>query len=195
MGKLEKNGKGIVLMHDIHKTTAKSVPLLLVALKEKGYKIVHMRAKGELKTLAEYDQMIEKDAKGLPVAGAEKPVSAIVKTVAGDTPESEKSQSEKAAAQTAAPEEPVKAEAEPPASSAPAAAGDTSAPGTPSEATMETTAASTPAQHANGAPETTASIGTMEEGAQADDAKAPPAKKPKGWMQRASDVWKALVGE
>ena len=188
MGKLEKNGKGIVLLHDIHKTTAKAVPLLLAALKEKGYKIVHMRAKGELKTLAEYDQMIEKDAKGLPVAGAEKPVSAIVKTVAGDAPESEKQQGDKAAAQTAAPEEPVKAQAETPANSAPAATADTSAPGTPSEATLETTAASTPAQPANSAPETTASISTVEEG-------APTAKKPKGWMQRAADAWKALVGE
>jgi peptidoglycan/xylan/chitin deacetylase (PgdA/CDA1 family) len=90
LAKLEKNGnKGIVLMHDIHKTTAKALPMLLVALKEKGYKIVHLKAKGEVKTLAEYDAAIEKDAKGLPQVGAERPTSSIVKTIEGEAPAGE----------------------------------------------------------------------------------------------------------
>ncbi len=88
MAKLEKNGKGIVLMHDIHKTTAKAVPLLLAALKEKGFKIVHLKAKAEVTTLPEFDAAIEKDAKGLPQVGAEKPASSVVRTVEG-TPTAE----------------------------------------------------------------------------------------------------------
>ncbi|RUO99392.1 polysaccharide deacetylase family protein [Hyphomicrobium sp.] len=91
MQKLDKRGKGIILMHDIHKTTAKAVPMLLAELKAKGYKIVHMTAKGQVTTLAEYDQAIEKEAKGLPQVGAERPVSSIVKTVGGTPPTSEAS--------------------------------------------------------------------------------------------------------
>lgn len=81
IGKLEKRGKGIVLMHDIQPSTAKALPLLLKELKAKGYKIVHMRAKDQVKTLAEFDALIEKDVKGLPAAGSEKPTSSVVKTV------------------------------------------------------------------------------------------------------------------
>ncbi len=55
MQKLDKRGKGILLMHDIHKTTAKAVPMLLAELKAKGYKIVHMTAKAPVTTVAEYD--------------------------------------------------------------------------------------------------------------------------------------------
>ena len=36
-----------------------SIATLLGELKSRGYKIVHMKAKGELKTLAEYDAAIE----------------------------------------------------------------------------------------------------------------------------------------
>ncbi len=43
MEKLEKNGKGIVLMHDFQTVTAHAVPALLAQLKEKGYKIVVSR--------------------------------------------------------------------------------------------------------------------------------------------------------
>ncbi|MET0408593.1 MAG: polysaccharide deacetylase family protein, partial [Hyphomicrobium sp.] len=86
MQKLDKRGKGILLMHDIHKTTAKAVPLLLAQLKAKGYKIVHVTAKLPVTTVAEYDQAIEKEAKGLPQIGAERPMSSIVKTIEGTPP-------------------------------------------------------------------------------------------------------------
>lgn len=86
MQKLDKRGKGILLMHDIHKTTAKAVPMILAELKAKGYKIVHMTAKFPVTTVAEYDQAIEKEAKGLPQVGAERPVSSIVKTIDGPAP-------------------------------------------------------------------------------------------------------------
>ena len=91
MQKLDKRGKGILLMHDIHKTTAKALPMLLAQLKAKGYKIVHMTAKSPVTTVAEYDQAIEKEAKGLPQIGAERPVSSIVKTVGGTAPVEESS--------------------------------------------------------------------------------------------------------
>lgn len=81
MARLDKKGKGIVLFHDIQPHTAKAMPAFLAALKEGGYKIVQMKAAGELKTLAEYDALIEKDVKGLPAAGAERPLSSVVKTV------------------------------------------------------------------------------------------------------------------
>ncbi|MCC7253926.1 polysaccharide deacetylase family protein [Hyphomicrobium sp.] len=81
MKRLEKRGKGMVLMHDIQPHTAKAMPGLLTALKAGGYKVVHMRAKDELKTLAEYDKLIEKDVKGLPAAGSERPLSSVVRTV------------------------------------------------------------------------------------------------------------------
>ena len=84
MQKLDKNGKGILLMHDIHKRTAEALPMLLAELKAKGYKIVHMTPKAPATTVAEYDAAIEKDAKGLPQVGAERPMSSIVHTVGGE---------------------------------------------------------------------------------------------------------------
>jgi peptidoglycan/xylan/chitin deacetylase (PgdA/CDA1 family) len=80
MNKLERKGKGILLMHDIQPTTAKAVPQLLAELKAKGYKVVHLKPKAELKTLAQYDAMIEKDVKGL-AAGHDRPMSSVVRTV------------------------------------------------------------------------------------------------------------------
>jgi len=81
MNKLEKRGKGILLMHDIKKVTAKAMPKLLDALKAGGYKIVHMTAAGNSKPIEKYSKMIEKHVKGLPSAGNAKPTSSIVKTV------------------------------------------------------------------------------------------------------------------
>ena len=52
MKKLEKNGKGIILMHDIQPHTAKALPALLAALKTGGYKVVNMKSKDDVKTLA-----------------------------------------------------------------------------------------------------------------------------------------------
>lgn len=81
MAKLEKRGKGIVLMHDVVPSTGKGVPDLLKALKDGGYKIVHMKPKGEVKTLAEFDALIEKDVRGLAPAGSDRPTSSVVRTV------------------------------------------------------------------------------------------------------------------
>ena len=40
MKKLDKLGKGIILMHDFHKHTAEALPALLRKLKEGGYKVM-----------------------------------------------------------------------------------------------------------------------------------------------------------
>lgn len=39
---LEKTGKGIILLHDLKDNTAAALPDLLAALKEKGYRLVHI---------------------------------------------------------------------------------------------------------------------------------------------------------
>jgi len=77
--KLEKSGKGIILMHDFQRHTAEALPLLLRRLKAGGYKVVQMKAKAPLQTLAEYDDALVKDMK-LPVAST-RPVNNVVQTV------------------------------------------------------------------------------------------------------------------
>jgi peptidoglycan/xylan/chitin deacetylase (PgdA/CDA1 family) len=42
MTRLEKRGKGILLLHDIHKSTVAALPELLKELKEKGFRVVHL---------------------------------------------------------------------------------------------------------------------------------------------------------
>ncbi len=79
--KLEKKGKGILLLHDIQPGTARAVPLLLSELKAKGYKVVHMKAKAAATSLPEYDVIVENSVKGLPAVGTEKATSAVVRTV------------------------------------------------------------------------------------------------------------------
>jgi peptidoglycan/xylan/chitin deacetylase (PgdA/CDA1 family) len=79
MTKLDKQGKGIILMHDLQKHTAEALPTLLRRLKAGGYKVVQMKAKASLETLAEYDAGLIKDMK-LP-AVASRPVGAVVQTV------------------------------------------------------------------------------------------------------------------
>lgn len=79
MTKLEKQGKGIILMHDFQKHTAEALPTLLQRLKAGGYKVVQMKAKAPLQTLAEYDDALARDMK-LPIAGA-RSVGSVVQTV------------------------------------------------------------------------------------------------------------------
>lgn len=79
MRKVEKNGKGIILMHDFQKHTAEALPELLKKLKAGGYKVVAMRAKAPVQTIAQYDEDIVKDLK-LPTVSS-RPVSSVVQTV------------------------------------------------------------------------------------------------------------------
>jgi peptidoglycan/xylan/chitin deacetylase (PgdA/CDA1 family) len=79
MTKVNKLGKGIILMHDFQKHTAEALPTLLSRLKAGGYKVVQMKAKAPVQTLAQYDAEVVKDAK-LPTISA-RPVSSVVQTV------------------------------------------------------------------------------------------------------------------
>ena len=80
MTKLEKHGKGIVLMHDFQKHTADAVPELLKQMKAAGYKIVHVRAKAPIETIAMYDEMLVKEQK-LPTV-SQRPTASVIREVA-----------------------------------------------------------------------------------------------------------------
>ncbi|UGV26423.1 polysaccharide deacetylase family protein [Rhodopseudomonas boonkerdii] len=79
MTKLDRLGKGIILMHDFQKPTAEALPELLRRLKAGGYKVVLMRAKAPVQTIASYDEALAKDAK-LPTVST-RPLSSVVTTV------------------------------------------------------------------------------------------------------------------
>jgi len=79
MTKVDKLGKGIILMHDFQKHTAEALPTLLRRLKAGGYKVVQMKAKTTMQTLPQYDEALLKDQK-VPVAST-RPVSSVVQTV------------------------------------------------------------------------------------------------------------------
>jgi peptidoglycan/xylan/chitin deacetylase (PgdA/CDA1 family) len=79
MAKLQKHGKGIALMHDFQGVTAQALPELLNQLKAGGYKVVHMKAKDPIKTIAQYDELLLKDVK-LPTV-SDRPTSSVVREV------------------------------------------------------------------------------------------------------------------
>ena len=79
MKKVDKLGKGIILMHDFQKHTAEALPELLTRLKAGGYKVVAMRAKTPVQTLPQYEEELAKDSK-LPTVSA-RPVSSVVQTI------------------------------------------------------------------------------------------------------------------
>jgi peptidoglycan/xylan/chitin deacetylase (PgdA/CDA1 family) len=77
--KLDKLGKGIILMHDFHKHTAEALPELLKRLKAGGYKVVAMKAKAPVQVLPQYEEELAKDVK-LPTVSS-RPVSSVVQTI------------------------------------------------------------------------------------------------------------------
>jgi len=79
MGKLDKLGKGIILMHDFQKHTAEALPELLKRLKEGGYKVVQVKAKTKVQTIAQYDEEVVKGLKQ-PVVNS-RPLSSVVETI------------------------------------------------------------------------------------------------------------------
>jgi peptidoglycan/xylan/chitin deacetylase (PgdA/CDA1 family) len=79
MKKVDKLGKGIILMHDFQKHTAEALPVLLRKLKAGGYKVVQMRAKAPVQTVAQYDEGIVKDLK-LPTVST-RPLNSVVQTI------------------------------------------------------------------------------------------------------------------
>jgi peptidoglycan/xylan/chitin deacetylase (PgdA/CDA1 family) len=79
LAKLKKFGKGMVLMHDFQQATAAATADLLKDLKTNGYKIVFMKPKDPVKTIAKYDELIVKDQK-LPTVSS-RPTSSVIRTI------------------------------------------------------------------------------------------------------------------
>jgi peptidoglycan/xylan/chitin deacetylase (PgdA/CDA1 family) len=79
MAKLKKNGKGIILMHDFQHATAQAAADLLKDLKAGGYKVVFMKPKFEVTTIASYDDMVLKSMK--ITGGDTRPTSSVVRTI------------------------------------------------------------------------------------------------------------------
>jgi peptidoglycan/xylan/chitin deacetylase (PgdA/CDA1 family) len=82
MKKLEKHGKGIILMHDFQHATAEAVPELFKKLKAGGYKVVQVVGKTPLEPLPEYKQAVLKEiGGGLDEA---RPMSSVIQTIQGN---------------------------------------------------------------------------------------------------------------
>ena len=79
MTKLEKHGKGIILMHDFQRATAEAMPELLRQLKAGGYKVVHVVPHQPVTTVAKYDEMVTQQDK-LSTNNA-RPESSVVHTI------------------------------------------------------------------------------------------------------------------
>jgi hypothetical protein len=61
------------------------VPTILNELKANGYKVVHMRAKGSLATLPQWDEAAKAEIKGN--VGTDRPVSSVIRTIEEATPQ------------------------------------------------------------------------------------------------------------
>ena len=79
MTKLQKHGKGIVLMHDFQSGTSRALPQLLAELKAGGYKIVHMKSRSPVTTLPQYDAELQRGQKLGPVN--ERPTRSVVRDI------------------------------------------------------------------------------------------------------------------
>jgi peptidoglycan/xylan/chitin deacetylase (PgdA/CDA1 family) len=79
MAKLKKHGKGIVLLHDFQRVTAEAAMDMLNDLKAGGYKVVFMKPKFPVTTIASYDEAVLKQLKG-PV-GDGRPTESVVRTI------------------------------------------------------------------------------------------------------------------
>ncbi len=80
LAKLKKHGKGIVLMHDFQQATAAAANDLMRDLKANGYKVVFMKPKDPIKTIASYDEEVRKSSSKLPTVST-RPTSSVVKTI------------------------------------------------------------------------------------------------------------------
>jgi peptidoglycan/xylan/chitin deacetylase (PgdA/CDA1 family) len=79
MSKLEKHGKGIILMHDFQRGTAEAMPELLRQLKAGGYKVVHVVAHQPVTTIPKYDEMVTQQDK--LSANNTRPASSVLHTI------------------------------------------------------------------------------------------------------------------
>ena len=82
MKKLEKHGKGIILMHDFQHATSEAVPELFKKLKAGGYKVVQVVGKTPVEPLPEYKEIVLKEmGGGLDEA---RPMSSVIQTIQGN---------------------------------------------------------------------------------------------------------------
>ena len=82
MAKLEKHGKGIILMHDFQHATSEALPEILKKLKEGGYKVVQITGKTPIEPKKEYvDAVLKEMGGGLDEA---RPMSSVIKTISGN---------------------------------------------------------------------------------------------------------------
>jgi peptidoglycan/xylan/chitin deacetylase (PgdA/CDA1 family) len=79
MAKLQKHGKGIVLLHDFQAGTSHALPQLLAELKAGGYKIVHLKSRSPVTTLPQYDEELHRERKLSTVS--QRPTSSIMRDV------------------------------------------------------------------------------------------------------------------
>lgn len=75
MSGLSKHGKGILLFHDIQKSTARGIDELLDRLYRDGYKIVHLVPKDPIATLSNYDTDGMKELIARKKANASRPLA------------------------------------------------------------------------------------------------------------------------
>jgi peptidoglycan-N-acetylglucosamine deacetylase len=81
MTKLEKHGKGIILMHDFQHATAEALPELIRQLKAGGYKVVHMVPRQLLTTIPKYDEMVTQQGK--LSSNNMRPETNVIRTIGG----------------------------------------------------------------------------------------------------------------
>jgi len=79
MHKLQKQGKGIILMHDFQHATAEAMPELIHQLKAGGYKVVHVVPRAPVTTVPKYDEMLMQQDK-LSVNNT-RPNDSVVRTI------------------------------------------------------------------------------------------------------------------
>src|SRR5271166_4584017 len=79
MSRLEKHGKGIILVHDFKHHTAEALPELLRQLKAGGYEMVHMVPTGELTAVPKYDEMLAHEDK--LSSNNTRPESSVIRTI------------------------------------------------------------------------------------------------------------------
>jgi len=72
---LARARKGIILFHDIQPSTARALPGLLAELKARGYRVVHLRPKAAIETVAEYDAIAQQELARRRVASATLPLA------------------------------------------------------------------------------------------------------------------------
>ncbi len=60
MSRLKKYGRGILLFHDIKRTTVQALPVIMEELREEGYRAAHVLSKGPVLTVPELTATVKK---------------------------------------------------------------------------------------------------------------------------------------